>query len=409
MTDTGRVPAPESVAPPREFDPPVRFDTANSVPLPAEAGQGRINLGGRVSGPLPVTLYRTTAYIAAVDNLQVVDTRTGRVTATIRPHRGTVDTDSYGGGKTVQPPALTDVDGKSIVVVPFVVRIAGSGTTPSHRGVEVVSIDTSTGREVANALVDLESWADEPWVRVVAATVGTHGPTAVLRVSGSRLSSKTDAYAVDLSDGRTVWGQSGFTASAVIDSVTVGAQAQDAGGISLKVTGVAVDDGRVLWTMPTTYSSASAAAAGPSIAAVIATDYSSGRQSLSLVDAVTGAVRQTDTNGYTSVDCYYDGASITVCTGNEFSDPWAAAFDTTSLKWLWSLPDSETNRVSPDVTAIWHGAVYGTTENGPVVLDARTGSDRSTDSGAAPYVVNGSVGIGIGPTDSEVRAYPASG
>ncbi|MBD0742403.1 hypothetical protein [Streptomyces sp. CBMA152] len=58
-------------------------------------------------------------------------------------------------------------------------------------------------------------------------------------------------------------------------------------------------------------------------------------------------------------------------------------------KALWALPDSS-GRVAPNVTGARHGMVYGRTEqNGLVVLDARTGQDKETSPGAAPYWTDG--------------------
>ena len=50
------------------------------------------------------------------------------------------------------------------------------------------------------------------------------------------------------------------------------------------------------------------------------------------------------------------------------------------------------------MTTAWHGAVYGTTVNGPLVLDARTGADRDTRPGAAPVLVNAYLGLGAETT-----------
>jgi hypothetical protein len=69
------------------------------------------------------------------------------------------------------------------------------------------------------------------------------------------------------------------------------------------------------------------------------------------------------------------------------------------------------------ITAAWHGAVYGETGNGSVVLDGRTGADRSANPGASPQLVNEYFGVGVPPgkkTDRvQVRRdlflYPASG
>ena len=39
--------------------------------------------------------------------------------------------------------------------------------------------------------------------------------------------------------------------------------------------------------------------------------------------------------------------------------------------------------------------IYGTTSNGPVILDAKTGADRSTFPGAAPVAVNEYTGVAL--------------
>jgi outer membrane protein assembly factor BamB len=86
------------------------------------------------------------------------------------------------------------------------------------------------------------------------------------------------------------------------------------------------------------------------------------------------------------------------------------AVDATSGAFLWQLPDSAANRVAPTVTAVWHGAVYGYTDNGPLVLDARTGADRDDSPGAAPNVVDGFVGIAPPQViNGPMIAYPAAG
>jgi hypothetical protein len=54
-------------------------------------------------------------------------------------------------------------------------------------------------------------------------------------------------------------------------------------------------------------------------------------------------------------------------------------------------PDSS-GRLVPAVTAFWHGAVYGETQNGPVILDGRTGKDRSSP-GVAPIGVDQYTGL----------------
>ncbi|MFF7614589.1 hypothetical protein [Streptomyces lavendulae] len=57
------------------------------------------------------------------------------------------------------------------------------------------------------------------------------------------------------------------------------------------------------------------------------------------------------------------------------------------------------------MTAVWHGRIYGSTDSGPLALDARTDDDLPAAPGIAPYAVNEYVGLALKGTDA--MAYPA--
>lgn len=81
------------------------------------------------------------------------------------------------------------------------------------------------------------------------------------------------------------------------------------------------------------------------------------------------------------------------------------ALDATSGELLWQLPAS--GHTAPTVTAVWHGAVYGTAGGTPVVLDAKTGVDREPSPGLAPVAVSGYAGVATSAQDTSLTAYPA--
>lgn len=114
-----------------------------------------------------------------------------------------------------------------------------------------------------------------------------------------------------------------------------------------------------------------------------------------IVDARTGAVRAHPGPG-AYVHLWhrdFDGTSVILCNDRLFGQTHSiAALDATSMKWLWSITEAPEGRLVPEVTAVWHGAVYGRTTNGNVVLDARSGADRATPK-LAPFLVNTCVGI----------------
>jgi hypothetical protein len=137
------------------------------------------------------------------------------------------------------------------------------------------------------------------------------------------------------------------------------------------------------------------APAGPGLAVVSgrtgATTLSAPSATLRFVDARGATVRSVDVGrSYTPPRCVWDEATTTVCGG----DTQVFAVDAATAAPLWQLPDPAANRVAPRMTTAWHGAVYGTTVNGPVVLDARTGADRDSRPGAAPVLVDAYLGLG---------------
>lgn len=143
--------------------------------------------------------------------------------------------------------------------------------------------------------------------------------------------------------------------------------------------------------------------------------YADGSDFTYWVNAATGAMSPI-TDGYSggngelspTIQCVYDEVSTVVCSGDDSTDPDVFALDALSGKALWQLPDTATNRMAPAVATAWHGAVYGTTTNGPVILDARTGADRTDTPGAAPALVDGYVGLTYAKA-GDLEAYQAIG
>lgn len=108
------------------------------------------------------------------------------------------------------------------------------------------------------------------------------------------------------------------------------------------------------------------------------------------------------------------------------------ALDLTSRKAIWQNPSSRperrsgsgprpsprpissraaehgSNRTAPNIAEAYDGLVYGTTANGPVVLNARTGEDVNDSPGVVPIVTDPDAGIGEGE-NNELESYLATG
>ncbi|MFH9871611.1 PQQ-binding-like beta-propeller repeat protein [Streptomyces lydicus] len=385
---------PAASAPPRKsYDPPQKF-AAQGAALPQSAAGDSISMGGTIRKPLPLVLHGTGAYAAAADSLQVIDTGTGKTTSTVRPrHKSIAEKDTE-----TNAPVLTQ-DGRH-ALVPFLVDFPGKGTTPSRAGIELDAVDTTTGKAAWTLdLDDLPSWAGQPATR--ARVVATTKSTAVISVGNGEMGA---TYAVDLDSRKATWHNDKVAAAAVIGDTAVAVTSKDS--VRQQVIGLDINhDGRQKWSKLDGYE-LTVRPAGPYLVAVTGRDYKSG-DSIGVLLKPVGSKAADLAGDASSLTCHYDEASVTVCQTEE---PRTLALDATTGKELWSLPEKGSNRVAPTVTAAWHGVVYGTTSNGPVALDAKTGADRSTSPGAAPVAVNEYTGVALDQAEHHTLiAYPATG
>jgi hypothetical protein len=214
-------------------------------------------------------------------------------------------------------------------------------------------------------------------------------------------------YAVDLGTGALRWRAQAFAAVYEDGGLVIGVQQESAGS---RVRAVAAADGRPRWTVGDGGQRVTVARGGPALASVVSVSSATAGRSLAFHDVRTGRsrARRTVPGG---VRCQFDDQRTTVCWNADAALPWAAGFDAVTAATAWELPNPTAGRVAPRVTTVWHGAVYGTTENGPVVLQAPTGQDWTGPSPQiAPHLVNDQVGV-VGATIDRPRpkAYRAVG
>ncbi|MFE1175386.1 PQQ-binding-like beta-propeller repeat protein [Streptomyces sp. NPDC058773] len=246
---------------------------------------------------------------------------------------------------------------------------------------------------------DLPSWAGQSATQ--ARVVATTKSTAVISVGNGEMGA---TYAVDLDSRKATWQNDKVAAAAVIGDTAVAVTSKDS--VRQQVIGLDIEhDGKRSWSKLDGYE-LTVRPAGPYLVAITGSDYNSG-DSIGVLMKPDGSKAAGLTGDSSSLTCHYDDASVTVCQTEE---PRTLALDATTGKELWGLPEKSGNRVAPTVTAAWHGLVYGTTSNGPVALDAKTGADRSTSPGSAPVAVNEYTGVALDRADHRTLiAHPATG
>ncbi|GAA4614886.1 PQQ-binding-like beta-propeller repeat protein [Actinoallomurus liliacearum] len=347
------------------YDPPVRFAPNGRPLLPTTTATGPRDVSD-------VVLAGRLAYFQDGDGLQAVDVTTGRSSWSARPGAGaTVD------GRNIRP-ALASLGGRQYIIGLFPGELPGHGTTPATPVLELLLVDPATGRTAGDDAMPLPAELAEGFN--LHQIVGTDGRAVVIGLSGS----SPDAVVVaDPAAHRIRWTRQKATPVATSDGLVVVIDAVRPSGFfniegTYRLQGIDTATAAVRWsTAPSTADTYQAERAGPRLVTL-----SGGfDETAGLLDITTGKRRFRYPDQEKLYDCRDDDRSVVVC----FTTGRVMALDATTAQLLWELPKD--GRTSPSVTAAWHGAVYGTTANGPVVLDARTGRDREASPGAAPALV----------------------
>jgi hypothetical protein len=379
------------------FDPPMQFDTGAGVPLPEEAAAGNINLAGNAVQPLPVVLSGTKAFIASANQLQIVDTRNAEVLPAVAPQSGTPMDPAltvFAGDNPIQAPIVVALDGKDLVVVPFLTYGEAEGTAVAHQSLEVIAVDATTGEQAFSVVHELPV-AQDYYEYENAVVKGETGGVVVvdLEIYGSY------TVAVDLNAQAVAW-ESAFATQAVAGDTVVGIPGDS--DFNRHRSGLAIADGAVKWDNEEFGYEELRPAGSKYVFGFGGWDKIDG--GLYLVEAATGEVTSLQAEERDSGMCRFDGQTTLICNDTW---GWLGAVHTETGEFLWQREPSA-DRAGVGITAVWHGAVYGSTENGPVVLDALTGEDAETAPGIAPWVINEYVGLAEDPNGG-VSGYPAIG
>ncbi len=382
------------------FDPPKKFEVRGQpMGLPDKSPS---------EGILPQT---TTDRVALAENVAVAADSTGLYASDLSIgtqlwQRPAVPADQAATVTAYGPtaPVTTTLGGRTLVVVAFGERVKGAGTTKDHVQTSLQAVDPADGTPAwtvelpgsdrpGRVLIDEESG-------LIA--VGSYAQTITL---------------VDANAHRALWtlpqyelvafGKGIIAARPDADNPTHGLVGLDAHTKQVRWRALP-------WAKPTTEIRAIGAAGSFIVASTKAffTDPHSAKswepQTRHVIDLTTGKTVTTfkgNEHADGGVSCEYDGVSVLACA---YMQDEAFAIDTTSGRKLWWF-DSSGSRVPPVITAAFHGVVYAKAQNGPAMLDAKTGQDLGNPGAVAMTVDEYGAASYEADRSDDVILHPAIG
>lgn len=367
----------------KAYDPAMKFASSGAALPEAVLVDVQDSTTKTIAAP-HVTLRGDVAWAATSQGLLAIDPETGKTRATFTPQGQSSEFDNRIGSVRLDivAPQAVRVSDHNLVAQSFGITVPGKGTTPAHSAIEVVAADADAVRLAWRHVVDLpKEFTDAAQSSFKTAIIGVDRTTAVVSVNER---DKVGVVAIDLATGKAVWGDPQLKPVEVAAGRVIGLKSSGSWSPE-SLQARAVGDGSTAWSKAT--DSATAVAAGPELLLLQGLKGKPFGNVTAIVPASGEELSFTVPSGHGVPGwCQYDQQSVVVCAngGSE-----AFGMDPHTGKALWALPDSS-GRVAPNVTGARHGMVYGRTEqNGPVVLDARTGQDKETSPGAAPYWTDG--------------------
>jgi hypothetical protein len=294
------------------------------------------------------------------------------------------------------------------VLAAFAVVRPGSGTAPERAVVELTAVAADSGERLWTTTLDRPEGQQDGDL----ALVGAEPATAVVRLGDD---SDAVTLGIDLATRKTAWTAKGFIAEFVDRGTVVGrsgANGEAAGGRGIE--GYRLADGTKAWTYASGLVEATLRPVGGGLFTA-RQDPVKGEETEAVVASSTGrppagldAGEQRELSGVSDLTCLYDERATIVCGGAQGVDRRVFALDAQTFAQLWTIDEAGGDRLVPEISTAWHGAVYGKTDNGPVVLDARTGKDKSTAPGVTPVQVNQYVGLSV-TSPGTIEAHRATG
>lgn len=307
-----------------------------------------------------------------------------------------------GNGKGVDTtdataPVPVKLNGKDVVVVAYYQKVLATGTTKDHLQIRFQWIDPAAGEVVSTADVDVTATIGEDELDSgLGALITTDlvvdtatGQAAVGLAPASLIGAKSGTFGVFGDPATKKGGTVPFLEPAGLSKgVMVGAFGKDNSRRTL--AGVDVNTKASKFTGLKGVFYLEPIGHGDKHAYFWAETYdtktSKESHAVYAVDMATGrpiAAPSTHDNPLTDLGCDNDQTVVVCASRGEARTREIIGFDDSTGKKKWGWGGENSPRVVPIVGPLFHGVVYGRTQNGPALLDAATGKDIPVPSGTA--------------------------
>ncbi len=348
---------------------------------------------------LPQQIRGSRIFTATENSVNMYDAVSGKLTTLVNENVPAPADPTARPDPEKRTPFLATLSGSTYALSSIAFSKPGSGTAPDSAVTEIYGFNIDKPTEEYSWQIPMGPLSESESDSKLSDNVfGISGSYLILHF-GSYQSYKNNTRIYNLNTRKASADYTGFTPQRISGDVLLGVNARDPDATSQApenslLTAKSLKAATTLWTGLdySTEASIDVEYFSPGVSIVEANLYYEDPTltSIRFIDDRTGKdIRKpiVSENRINS-QCWYGGAEQSLCTIGESSSPDLMLLDSSSGEVIRTVISAGSPRIMPKIGYFWADTIYGTTERGPIMIDAKTGKDIPAELGFSPIYLN---------------------
>jgi hypothetical protein len=337
---------------------------------------------------------------STANSVTMYDAATGKYTEVKNESTAQPEESSTAENSEYSKAFIGTIRGSDYALASFPVIEPGTGTTPDSGFTEIFGFNTEKPTEKFSFRIPRGALGDQGDISAISDIVYNISGTHLILFFSSQFPTENLTKVYNLDTRRLTATYPGFAPGHIAGNTLLGYGVKTAKGAPYRVgddqvTAKDLVSGKTLWTdlkytgdpKDITFKYLSPTSTIITADIIQSTEISS---SIRFINNATGKDTRTPiTSGNTiDIECWPGEKDQSLCLVGESLKQDLVLLKTSNGELIRKIISGSSTRIIPDVTLFWKGVIYGSTDRGPVLINAITGKDVAVNPDFTPVYIN---------------------